>query len=267
MAPSAHPQEESLRGASDGAALGAVAVIPARLGSTRLPRKMLLDESGAPLIVETVRNTTAAGVFDSVVVATDSAEIVDAVQAAGFEAVLTDPGHPSGTDRVLEAATTLGLAGRCDLIVNVQGDEPELRPQDLRALVTAARERNAALTTMWVPFGSGEDPGDPAAVKVVATRDDRALYFSRAAVPAAGHGSTAIPLRRHLGVYAFQPEALERFCALETGALERAESLEQLRWLEAGHPIHLVRASAATQGIDTLDDYRAFVARRGQARD
>ena len=241
-------------------------IVPARLGSTRLPGKMRLAETGAPLVVHTARNALASGVFADLVVAVDDVEFGAELEGHGLEVVLTSPNHPSGTDRALEALERLEAAGRgpWDVVVNVQGDEPELDHGDLRALVARAAEEGVELATLWSPLAGPEDLADPDVVKVVADRAERALYFSRAPIP---HARPAAPRagsdagRRHVGVYAFRPAALRAFCALPRGELERSESLEQLRWLEAGRAIHLARAHAPAHGIDNRADYDEFVAR------
>lgn len=247
--------------------LRAVAVVPARLASTRLPRKMLLAETGRPLFEHTARSAVASGAFARVVVATDSAEIVRAAERAGLEAVVTRADHKSGTDRVFEAWSLLAAIGeRADVVLNVQGDEPEIDPRDLARVVEAFRDAEVSIATLAAPLASDEEWKSPGVVKVVCDASGTALYFSRAPIPGRGHGAPAtsardLPARRHIGVYAFRPEALARCAALPRGRLEEAESLEQLRWLEAGERIRVVAASRAPAGIDTRADYDAFVAR------
>ena len=252
----------------------AVAILPARLASTRLPRKMLLDDTGAPLIVHSARNVLASGVFARVVVAADDARIVDAVRAHGLEAVPTRVDHPSGSDRVNECFAALRAAGEsAHVIVNVQGDEPELPHEDLRALVAAFDDPRVEMATLAAPLPATPEGealrASPSVVKVVCDAHGDALYFSRAPIPARGHARAADDrasiARRHVGVYAFSPAALARFCALPRGVLEAEESLEQLRWLEHGGKLRVVNATRAPQGIDTPQDYAAFVARAKSA--
>ena len=252
----------------------ALALVPARLGSQRLPRKMLLDETGRALVVHTVANALAAGVFERVVVATDSAEIEAVVRAAGFEAVRTRPDHESGTARAEEAARALG--GAFDVVVNVQGDEPELDRGDLARLVAVFVDPELEAATLAGPLAEA-DHAKPQVVKVVRDAAGHALYFSRAPIPyrAATDGAAyaredALPwaesARRHVGVYAFRPAALAAFTALPRGRLEALENLEQLRWLESGRRMRVVEALHVPLGIDTRADYDAFVARaRGSA--
>ena len=245
-------------------ALKAAAILPARLNSTRLARKMLLADTGRTLIEHSARNALSSGLFDRVAVATDSEEILEALAAAGIEAVITRADHPSGTDRVLEAARALGLTG-FDVLVNVQGDEPELAREDLAGLVAAFAEPGVEIATLCSAIGTADERDSPQVVKVVRDARGDALYFSRAPIPCAVHARDRAALsagvRRHVGVYAFRPGALERFCALPVAALERIENLEQLRWLEAGGRIRVLDAARRSLGIDTRSEYDAFVAR------
>lgn len=258
---------------ANGADPRVLVVVPARIGSTRLPRKMLLRETGRYLFEHTVRNVERASLVERVVLATDSEEIVRAAEEVGIDALLTSPDHPSGTDRVEEAHGALVAAGDgpFDVIVNVQGDEPELPPRDLDALVAAFDDDGVELATLWARVESRADADDPSIVKVVVDGCSDALYFSRSPIPSLEHPSRPMredapglaAMKRHIGVYAFRPAALERFCRLAPGALETTESLEQLRWLEAGGRIRVVEASQTTVGIDTREHYSLFVARQG----
>jgi len=248
----------------------AIAIVPARLGSTRLARKMLRAETGAPLVVHTARNVAAAGVFERVVVATDSDEILAAARAHDVEALTTSPDHPSGTDRAFEAweRITRDDAG-FDVVVNVQGDEPELASADLIALVRAFADPAVELATLAAPVQGEAELESPDVVKVVTAANGDALYFSRAPIPSTSRARAGAsePAQRHVGVYAFRPAALAAFRALPVGRLEALENLEQLRWLEAGRPLRVVPASLAPPGIDTADDYAAFVARQNARRE
>ncbi|MED6334230.1 MAG: 3-deoxy-manno-octulosonate cytidylyltransferase [Planctomycetota bacterium] len=243
-------------------ALRAVAVIPARLASRRLERKMLLCETGRALFLHTAEAVATCEAIGRVVVATDSEEIVAAAAAEGVEALLTDPAHACGTDRVKEALDLLGEEP--DVVVNVQGDEPGIAAADLETLVGAFSDSRVEVATLAVPIEDERDARAPDVVKVVLDEAGDALYFSRAAIPDRSHareGSNAPgPMWRHVGVYAFRPAALARFCALPAGALEAAENLEQLRWLEAGERMRVVEATRAPVGIDTAEDYARFVA-------
>ncbi len=244
--------------------LSAVAIIPARLGSTRLPRKMLLRETGSYLFEHTARNVAGCTGIGRVVVATDSDEIVAAGEACGVEVLATSPEHRSGTDRIFEAWCKLKAAGgsTVDVIINVQGDEPDLAAEDLERLVRAFEDPEVELASLWAPIEKKEDLLSPHVVKVVLDEKGDALYFSRSPLPNSTHARPETgtePARRHLGVYAFRPAALERFCDLPPGKLEQVENLEQLRWLEAGGRLRVLRASHRPFGIDTAEDYQQFV--------
>ncbi len=248
--------------------LRALAVLPARLGSTRLPRKVLLAETGQPLVVHTARAVARATSIESVLIATDDETVATAVREFGFEAALTSPDHPSGTDRVHEAVSA--SEGRWDVVVNVQADEPELDPGDLDLLVHAFADPAVHVATLAAPITDPTELCSESVVKVVRDALGDALYFSRAPIPNRSHArpnATEAPEEpralRHVGVYAFRPAALAEFCALEVGTLERSESLEQLRWLEAGRRMRVLDARRAPRGIDTEADYRAFVERVG----
>jgi len=252
----------------------AVAIVPARLGSTRLPRKMLLRDTGRYLFEHTVRNVERSPFVERVVLATDSEEIVAAAREVGLEALLTSPEHPSGTDRVHEAVEQLAARkeGTFEVVVNVQGDEPELPLRDLETLVLAFADPAVDMATLRARIVRDEDARDPSVVKVVVDAAGNALYFSRSPIPSLDHPSRPMQrnapglagMRRHVGVYAYRPRALARFCALPPGALERTESLEQLRWLEAGGKIRVLEASGQTVGIDTAEHYALFVERQKQ---
>ena len=254
-------------------ALRALAVLPARMGSTRLARKMLLDETGAALVVHTARAVLRCEAFERVVVATDAEEIRALLAREGLEAVMTSSGHASGTDRVHAAARTLGAD--FDVVVNVQADEPEVDPADLALVVAAFADGEVSAATLRHPIHSPEELEDASVVKVVCDERGDALYFSRAPIPSHSHTRPSYPARgslplawRHLGVYGWRPAALARFCALPPSELEECESLEQLRWLEHGERMRVRTARTLSRGIDTRKDYDDFVAReatRGKA--
>lgn len=246
--------------------LTAAAVIPARIGSTRLPRKMLLAETGTPLFVHTARAVAACPRLARVVVATDSPEVLAAATAHGVEVRMTRSDHQSGTDRVHECVEQLRAedGASFDVILNVQGDEPDVAPEDLAALVDAFADESVELATLSAPIETETERSAPSVVKLVLAANGDALYFSRAPIPDSSHArsDSGQPLaRRHIGVYAFRPDALARFCALPHGVLERAENLEQLRWLEAGGRLRVIPASRRPRGIDTAEEYADFVRR------
>jgi len=248
--------------------MGTLAIIPARLASTRLPRKVLLAETGKSLIVHVVEAVRRAPSLDRVVVAADSPEIERALVGSGVEVVLTDPNHPNGTARLAEATRLLGL-DRDDIVVNVQGDEPELDPALIEAAVDAFTRSGEAMGTLAGPMGEGDEPSDPNLVKVVLREGDdgvhRAVYFSRAAVPFDRDGS-GVTRYKHAGLYVYRRAFLERYAAMPESTLERGERLEQLRALEAGVGISVAVHPFVHKGIDTSGDYRAFVERLGKKR-
>ncbi len=237
-----------------------LAVIPARLASTRLPRKMLLADTGKPLVQhvwEAVRRCPQIG---RIAVATDSEEIAQVVGAFGGEAVMTSPTCASGTDRVAQAVRQLPGA---DLVVNVQGDEPEMAEAPLTALVAGMLERpEAQMGTVATPWPADIAVGEPSCVKVVCNQGGNALYFSRSPIPYSRQGATPVPrYLKHLGLYAYRPAFLQTFTQLSPTPLERAESLEQLRALEHGYSIAVFESHYEGHEINTPADYAAFVAR------
>jgi 3-deoxy-manno-octulosonate cytidylyltransferase (CMP-KDO synthetase) len=236
----------------------AVIIIPARMGSTRFPGKVLADRTGKPLIRHVYEAASRAGCARRVVIATDDVRVAAAASRFGAESVMTRADHPNGTSRLAEAAGLLGL-GSDDVVVNVQGDEPELEP----SLVDAAAEvlGDSPMATVAVPFVPDEDASNPNLVKVVVRGDGRAMYFSRALVPHARDGRGTPPLK-HVGLYAYRRSFLETYLTLPETELERTEQLEQLRVLWHGHQIAVAVRDVRTHGgIDTPEQYDAFVAR------
>ena len=227
-------------------------LIPARLASTRLPRKPLADIAGAPMIVQVWRRACEADVGE-VVVAADSADIVDVVTSAGGRAVLTNPDHPSGSDRIFEALCCVDPDGRHDVIVNVQGDLPTIDPQTVRAALTPLADASVDIATLAAVIRRDEERDDPNVVKVVGAELSqdrlRALYFTRATAPW-GDG----PLLHHIGLYAYRRAALTRFVGLKPSPLELRERLEQLRALEAGMRIDVMLVDTVPLGVDTPQD-------------
>ena len=243
----------------------ALAIIPARMASTRLPGKPLLSETGKPLIQHVVENAQRASLIDRVVVATEDQTIADVVQGFGGEAVLTGP-HPNGTSRLAEALTMIDADH--DLIVNVQGDEPEIDPAVIDALVAGiAADGDAPMATLCSRFAEGEDPTNPNIVKLVRGVNGRALYFSRSLVPfdRDNGGVSAKPQAaywKHPGLYAYRRDfLLNVYPTLSPTPLEEIEKLEQLRVLEHGHGIAVIEADAPEPGIDTPEQYAAYVER------
>jgi len=251
-----------------------IAVIPARYASTRFPGKPLARDTGKFLIEHVYERATLAACVDRVIVATDDERIVDGVRSFGGEVQMTRADHPNGTHRVAEVASGLDL-GRDDIVINIQGDEPELDPGILDRLVASLEaDEDCRIATPAAPFaddgpteGRGS-PTDPDCVKVVVRQDGRALYFSRSLIPypRATKGRVDRPSRwlLHLGVYAFRADALRTITEAPGGpsdGLACIESLEQLVWLRQGHAIRVVVVEHRHAGIDTPEDYAAFVQR------
>lgn len=236
-----------------------IAVIPARYASTRFPGKPLAL-LGGKTVIERVYRRVASAVTD-IVVATDDRRIHDAVTAFGGRAVMTSAEHRSGTDRVSEAVEALG--GQWDVIVNVQGDEPFIRAEQITALCRCFDDEETQIATLAKPFG--RSPEDIRAIenanspKIVTSRDGYALYFSRSVIPfirgtAMDEWPAAFPFLKHIGMYAYRQDVLTAITRLPQSALERAENLEQLRWLEYGYRIRVALTDQDTIGIDTPDD-------------
>jgi len=230
-----------------------IILIPARLGSTRLPDKVLADIAGLPMIVHVLNRAREAG-LGPVAVACGEPAIAEAVRAAGGNAVLTDPNLPSGSDRIFAALNTLDPDQNHDVVINLQGDLPSIDPSYLATVLLPLREPGYDIATLVAPITTPEEAAAPSVVKCVcAFGADQitapALYFSRNPVP-----SGAGPLWHHIGIYAYRRAALARFVALPPSALEQREKLEQLRALEAGMRIGAARVPTAPFGVDTPAD-------------
>ncbi len=223
-------------------------VIPARLASTRLPRKVLREIAGRPLLAWVVEAARACPQLDHVLVATDSEEVVALCNRLGFPVELTSPDLASGTDRVHAIAQHIDA----EIYVNIQGDEPFLRPEHIAALLRPFAQPHVDVTTLKVPC-TPENITNPNAVKVVTAADGRALYFSRSTIPYDRDG-THPPYWKHIGLYAYRKAALNRFPTLPTSILERTERLEQLRYLENGLSLYVEPTEQDTIGVDTEAD-------------
>jgi 3-deoxy-manno-octulosonate cytidylyltransferase (CMP-KDO synthetase) len=225
-----------------------IAVIPARLASMRLPQKMLREIHGRPLALWVYQAVRSSPLLDDVILATDAEEILEACKKHSCKAVMTSPNHRSGTERVHEVS----LSVAADVYINVQGDEPMIRAEHIAKLVELMKRADAPVGTLKTS-AAAEDIVNPNAVKVVTDADGRALYFSRATVPFDRDGS-APRYFKHLGIYAYRKDALERFVSLPESTLERAERLEQLRFLENGIPIYVAETQYDSIGVDTEED-------------
>jgi 3-deoxy-manno-octulosonate cytidylyltransferase (CMP-KDO synthetase) len=241
-----------------------VAIIPARFGSTRFPGKPLANQTGRFLIQHVYEQVTAARRVNRCIVATDDERIMAAVRSFDGEAAMTRADHPSGTDRIAEVVRTLD-GQPDDVVLNIQGDEPEIEPAFLDRLVERlAADPTCPTATLACPFPPGADPRDPNCVKVVCDRQGKALFFSRALIPYPRETDAAAGDTRwllHLGVYAYRRAFLLEFAAWQPGTLERIERLEQLRVLENGYAMAVEIVQHACAGIDTREDYEQFVAR------
>jgi 3-deoxy-manno-octulosonate cytidylyltransferase (CMP-KDO synthetase) len=240
----------------------ALVLIPARMAATRLPGKPLLDIAGLPMIVHVLRRAEAAKI-GRVAVATDTPEIAAAVRAHGGEAVMTNPDHPSGSDRIYEAMTILDPNGKAEIVVNLQGDFPTISPGNIRDVLPPLAEPAVDIATLAAEIHTEEESTNPNVVKAVGSpigaRRLRALYFTRAMAPW-GDG----PRYHHIGLYAYRRAALERFVRLKPSPLERQEKLEQLRALEAGMRIDVTIVDTVPRGVDTpadLETTRAILAK------
>jgi 3-deoxy-manno-octulosonate cytidylyltransferase (CMP-KDO synthetase) len=246
-----------------------IVVIPARYASTRLPRKMLLRETGKSLLQHTYEAACAARKPASVIVATDHPEIAREVERFHGDFVMTSADCASGTDRVAEVARKMP---RAEILVNVQGDEPEMMPENIdRVIDLLEQSPTSGMATLATPIRSAEQLVNPACVKVVFDNHGRALYFSRSPIPFVRDPNPAQAFNdpqlfyQHLGIYAYHRETLLEVAKMTPSSLEQAEKLEQLRMLQSGGTILVASVEHSASGIDTPADYAAFVARRRAA--
>ena len=238
-------------------------IVPARLASTRFPSKLLHVVRGKPIILWTAERIRTVAPEFPLYFAVDDDALERCLSEAGFTAIRTRAEHPSGTDRLAEANATIGAPA----VINVQGDEPLVTGEQIRALA-AGIEREAAIATLAVPFVRPQDFANPNQVKVVRDREGYALYFSRSSMPFARDTSGEVDAAwlaqnhcyRHLGLYAYKADFLSAFSSLEPGLLEQIEKLEQLRAMEHGYRIHVGITDQATIGIDTPEDIAEFEA-------
>jgi 3-deoxy-manno-octulosonate cytidylyltransferase (CMP-KDO synthetase) len=247
--------------------MSTIGVIPARLQSTRLPRKLLLNATGQPLIQYVWETAAACPALDEVIIATDSEEIATTVREFGGRAELTGE-HPSGTDRIADVVRQ--FCSHADIVVNLQGDEPELDSDIVTTLVDTIKRSGAPMATVATPITSLETVTDSSCVKVVTDINGKALYFSRATIPFCRdskpeqllNDGEPSPWLLHVGLYAYRRDFLLRLSELPPSPLEQLEKLEQLRALQSGATISVAIVNHAAAGIDTPEDYAAFVARQ-----
>ncbi len=232
-----------------------VGVIPARLAATRLPRKVLLPIAGKPMLVWVYEAAYNAGVLSHLIVATDSQEVAELGRARGWDVRMTSTDLQSGSDRV----HAVSLQENADIYVNIQGDEPLLRPQHIISVVERMSDEHVLVGTLATPCDP-EQVANPNAVKVVTDAHARALYFSRSAIPYDRDSTGNVAYQKHLGIYAYRKEALARFPTLPLSPIEMAERLEQLRFLSAGIDIYVASTPFDTIGVDTEQDRLAVEA-------
>ena len=228
----------------------AIAIIPARLASTRLSRKMLREIAGKPLVGWVYEAVRSSALLSDVIIATDSQEIFEVCSSHGWKAQMTSAAHRSGTDRVHEVSNSIAA----DVYINVQGDEPLVRSEQIATLLNVMKDPEVQVGTVKTPCPP-EDVNSPNAVKVVTIPGGRALYFSRAAIPF-DRDRTGPRYFKHLGLYAYRKPALDLFMSKPESALEKSERLEQLRFLENGIPIYVGETPHDSVGVDTEEDLR-----------
>ncbi len=245
------PPVSSFGPPSSSPVVSAIAVIPARFASSRLPGKALAEIGGKPMIEHVYRRTALARSIESVIVVTDDERIYRCVQAFGGTARMTSPSHQSGTDRIAEIASDVSAS----LIVNVQGDEPLIEPAMIdEAVAPFASDSTLMMSTLRRRIDDDTERQNPNVTKVVVDQDDFALYFSRAPIPFVRSGSDAAPAWRHVGLYVYRRECLMRLAALPPTQMEKSEALEQLRALEHGIRIKVVETRFDSIGVDTAED-------------
>lgn len=227
----------------------AIAIIPARLASTRLPRKVLQPIAGKPMVGHVYEAARRSPLLQEVIIATDSEEVMKVARAHQWQAQMTSSEHRSGTDRVYEVAQRI----RADIYVNVQGDEPLARPEHFEALLKPMERSEVMVSTVKTPCPM-HDLSNPHSVKVVTDKNGRALYFSRCTIPFDRDQRGDLRYFKHLGFYAYRYAALERFCKLPESMLEAAERLEQLRFLENGIDIYVEETPFNTIGVDSAEE-------------
>jgi 3-deoxy-manno-octulosonate cytidylyltransferase (CMP-KDO synthetase) len=232
-------------------AFSAIAIIPARLASTRLPRKVLREIAGQPMIARVYEAAKQSPLLRDVIIATDSEEVMQFAQTRGWKAQMTSDKHRSGTDRVYEVAQRISA----DVYVNIQGDEPLARPEHLDALLQPMQDPKVMVSTIKTPCPP-QDVDNPNAVKVVTDLNGRALYFSRSTIPFDRDKTGVVTYFKHLGFYAYRKAALDKFCNLPESKLEAGERLEQLRFLDNGIDIYVAETPFNTVGVDTEEDLR-----------
>ena len=228
-----------------------IAVIPARFAATRFPGKLMQKIGDKTIIRMVYENAVESGIFNQVLVVTDSEVIFKEIQSLGGFVKMSGGEHVSGSDRIAEAIVDLDV----DVVVNIQGDEPFIKKEPLADLLDCFKDESVCVASLMKKVGDDEEVNNPNMVKVVCNKANEALYFSRSAIPFKRNTQTKLPYFKHIGVYAFKKKTLLEFTRWPQGELEQTEMLEQLRYLENGVSIKMVETSFSSIGIDTLEDY------------
>lgn len=243
-----------------------IVVIPARYGSTRFAGKVLAEETGKYLVQHTYERASCAQTVDQTLIATDDERVMDACSRFGGVCVMTSTAHQSGTDRIAEAVADLDV----DIVVNLQADEPEIDPAYIDQVAGLLVDHpDAAMATLLAPFENTDDIANPNIVKCITDITEKAIYFSRSVIPYDRQNSGVGQInhyKRHLGIYAYRKDFLMKYTELKPSFLEKREKLEQLRAIENGYTIITAMVKKAWDGVDTEDQYRAFVKRVTQVK-
>jgi 3-deoxy-manno-octulosonate cytidylyltransferase (CMP-KDO synthetase) len=231
-----------------------IGIIPARYASTRFPGKPLIDIAGKSMIQRVYEQCMKAESLSEVIVATDDERIAEHVRGFGGKVMMTSADHQSGTDRCAEVV--LKYEGLCDAVINIQGDEPFINPEQIDSLATAFNELHTQIATLIKPLKDEADIKNPNVVKVVMDKHHEAIYFSRSAIPYRRSPDATIVYNKHIGIYGYRKEVLHEITQLPMGLLEQAENLEQLRWIENGYKISLKETDQENIAIDTPEDLK-----------
>jgi 3-deoxy-manno-octulosonate cytidylyltransferase (CMP-KDO synthetase) len=229
-----------------------IGVIPARYASTRFPGKPLIDIGGKSMIQRVYEQCKKTSILSDVIVATDDQRIADHVIAFGGKVLMTADTHQSGTDRCAEVVSK--YTGKCDVVINIQGDEPFIDPKQIELLASAFHDESTQIATLIKKISSEEEVRNPNVVKAIANKNKQAIYFSRSPIPYRRNPGIDITYFKHVGIYGYRTKVLAEITQLPMGQLEQAESLEQLRWVENGYHIALKETDMETIAIDTPDD-------------
>lgn len=229
-----------------------IGVIPARYASTRFPGKPLIDIGGKSMIQRVYEQCKKTNVLSDVIVATDDERIAEHVLSFGGKVIMTADTHQSGTDRCAEVVSK--YTGKCDAVINIQGDEPFIDPKQIELLASAFDDASTQIVTLIKNISSEEEVRNPNVVKAIANKNNQAIYFSRSPIPYRRNPSVDITYFKHVGIYGYRKQVLAEITQLPMGKLEQAESLEQLRWVENGYSIVLKETDMETIAIDTPDD-------------